>query len=86
MYRIQTANRRVEKEIARLEKPARERVVRAIKSLEQQPRPANARQLAGNLKGVWRIRVGSYRVLYDIDDQQKTIVLLAVLHRREAYR
>ena len=86
MYHIQTANRRVEKEIARLEKQTRQRVIQAIKSLEKQPRPPGARQLAGQMKGAWRIRVGSYRVLYDIDDQQNIVIILAVLHRREAYR
>jgi mRNA-degrading endonuclease RelE of RelBE toxin-antitoxin system len=41
--------------------------------------------LGGEMRGAWRIRVGDYRVLYDIDDQGLVIVL-AVLHRREAYR
>ena len=86
MYQIWTANRRVEKDIANLETSMRNRVVAALQQLADEPRPAGARMLAGNVKGAWRIRIGNYRVLYDIDDVQKTVVILAVLHRREAYR
>jgi len=42
--------------------------------------------LGGEMRGAWRIRVGDYRVLYDIDDDQGWVIVLAVLHRREAYR
>jgi mRNA interferase RelE/StbE len=41
--------------------------------------------LGGKLRGAWRIRVGSYRILYDIDDDEHAVIILAVLHRREAY-
>jgi mRNA interferase RelE/StbE len=38
------------------------------------------------MRGAWRIRVEDHRVIYDIDDDRREVVLLAVLHRREAYR
>ena len=40
----------------------------------------------GAMRGAWRIRVGDYRVVYDVDDAQQLVVILAVLHRREVYR
>ena len=86
MYRIVTSSRRVEKEIADLPSDVRGRVVTAIKNLAGEPRPDGVRKLSGELKGAWRVRIGDYRVLYDIDDERQLITLLAVLHRREAYR
>ena len=86
MYQVKTASRRVEKEIAALPHQMRGRVIRAIRKLLGDPRPQGARKLAGEMRGAWRIRVGNYRVLYDIDDDQRLVTILAVLHRREAYR
>lgn len=86
MYRIRTASRRVEKEIADLPGEVRQRVVQAICNLVGDPRPQGARKLVGEMRGAWRIRVGSYRVIYDVDDGQQLVVILAVLHRREAYQ
>ena len=40
----------------------------------------------GAMRGAWRMRVGDYRVIYDVDDAQQLVVILAVLHRREVYR
>jgi mRNA interferase RelE/StbE len=74
MYQIETASHRVEKEISTLPRRARERVIQG------------ARKLSGEMRGAWRIRVGDYRVIYDIDDDQRMVTILAVLHRREAYR
>lgn len=86
MYQVKTASRRVEKEIADLPRGMRERVIEAIRKLGEDPRPRGARKLAGEMRGAWRIRVGDYRVLYDVDDQEQVVIILAVLHRREAYR
>jgi len=42
--------------------------------------------MMGEMRGAWRIRVGDYRVIYDVDDDERLVIILAVLHRREAYR
>ena len=86
MHRAETASRRVEKEIANLPGGMRERIIRAIRKLVENPRPQGARKLMGAMSGAWRIRVGDYRVIYDVDDAQQLVVILAVLHRREVYR
>ena len=86
MYQTKTASRRVEKEMTSLPHQMRKRVIQAIRKLSKDPRPHGARKLSGEMRGAWRIRVGDYRVLYDIDDDQRLVIILAVLHRREAYR
>jgi len=86
VHRVKTASRRVEKEIANLPGGVRERIIRAIRKLAENPRPQGARKLMGAMRGAWRIRVGDYRVIYDADDAQQLVVILAVLHRRDVYR
>jgi len=86
VYQVKAASRRVEKEIAALPHQIRDRVIQAIRKLSDDPRPRGARKLGGEMRGAWRIRVGDYRVLYDIEDDQGLVIVLAVLHRREAYR
>jgi mRNA interferase RelE/StbE len=86
MYQIETASRRVEKEISTLPRRTRERVIQAIRKLSDDPRHQGTRKLSGEMPGAWRIRVGDYRVIYDIDDDQRIVTILAALHRREAYR
>jgi mRNA interferase RelE/StbE len=60
------------------------RIDAKILSLAGNPRPAGCKKLKG-LRDVWRIRVGSYRVLYGIEDTKKVVTILAVGHRRQIY-
>jgi mRNA interferase RelE/StbE len=55
-----------------------------ILKLRENPRPPGCKKLRG--RGGWRMRVGSYRVVYEIDDGQRTIVIQDVAHRRDVYR
>ncbi len=86
MYDIILADRKVEKALDDLPGPLFDRVKEAILSLEETPRRKGAKKLKGKLKGVWRIRAGDYRILYDIDDEGNIVVILDILHRRRAYR
>ena len=61
------------------------RIVQAIDSLEDDPRPAGAVALHGG-DGVLRIRVGDYRILYTVDDKVLTVLVVTIGHRREVYR
>jgi mRNA interferase RelE/StbE len=54
-----------------------------IDSLSQTPRPPDAKKLKG---GGYLLRVGVYRVLYDIDDKEQKVTIYRIKHRREAYR
>ena len=48
-------------------------------------RPHNSKKLSGG-GSRWRIRVGDYRILYEIDDPQKVVKVYRIAHRREVYR
>jgi mRNA interferase RelE/StbE len=61
------------------------RIVPRIKALANNPRPAGCHKLAGS-KNDWRIRIGDYRVVYEIDDARKRVKIFRVRHRREVYR
>ncbi len=63
----------------------RQRVVEAIASLSDDPRPQGVEKLSGT-KGRYRIRVGDWRVVYAIEDQVLTVFVVKVGHRREVYR
>ena len=77
--------RSARKELERL--PAREvgRIFAKIEDLASEPRPEGYRKLAGP-GATWRIRVGVYRVLYAVDDDARVVDIIAVRHRRDAYR
>lgn len=53
-------------------------------SLRENPRPPGVRKLKGNREG-WRIRVGDYRVVYQIDDERRIVSIVRVRHRRDIY-
>lgn len=76
--------RSAEKELDALPKSMRERIVRRLLSLEEDPRPPGSKKLQGEES--YRLRVGDYRALYTIDDQTRIVTVYAVGHRREVYR
>lgn len=59
------------------------RIKRVLKRLSDNPRPRGCKKLT-NRPG-WRLRIGTYRILYDIDDQTQKIVILDIGHRRDIY-
>lgn len=73
------------RQVRKLLKPVRTRVLAAISALADDPRPAGARKLAGE-DIAWRIRVGDYRVIYDVVDQALTVTVVRASHRRNVYR
>lgn len=77
--------RRAQKELAKLPTDSYEGVKEAIQTLGENPRPAcGCTKLTG--REGWRIRVGDYRVVYEIDDKGRTLTILHVGHRRDVYR
>ena len=84
MYEV-LVERRAERDLNRLLPDLFERIISAIKSLADNPRHAGSRKLTGS-ENDWRIRVGDYRVLYEIDDPAQAVRVMRVRHRREAYR
>ena len=61
------------------------RIIPHIKALAENPRPSSCRKLTGS-KNDWRIRIGDYRVLYEIDEKANAVRIMRVRHRREVYR
>jgi mRNA interferase RelE/StbE len=76
--------RRAQKELADLPEDSYARVRDAVQALVEEPRPSGCKKLKG--REGWRIRVGDYRVIYDIDDDEKTILVVHIGHRRDVYR
>ena len=75
----------VQKQISNLPSQIRNRVIEKIQSLVQEPRPSDVVKLKGSGKE-YRIRIGDYRVRYEIDDSSQIIKLLQCKHRRDVYR
>jgi mRNA interferase RelE/StbE len=84
MYRLEISNH-AERDLNRLPTVVFERIVPEIRALAANPRPHGCAKLAGS-KSDYRIRVGHYRVLYEIADHVRIVRILRVRHRREAYR
>lgn len=72
------------RQIKKLPRAAQARVLDAIVELEDEPRPRGARKLAGD-EAAWRIRVGDYRVIYEVLDSMLTVTVVRAGHRREVY-
>jgi mRNA interferase RelE/StbE len=72
-----------QREIRSLDHLIRERVIKALRTL-QDPRPSGCLKLAGS-SNLWRIRVGDWRILYEISDNEREVSILGVRHRSRAY-
>ena len=77
-------SRRAGKVVTSLEKPLRRRILAAIDALADDPRPPGCKKLVG--QDGWRIRVGDYRIVYEIRDQVLLVIVVDVGHRSEIYR
>lgn len=86
MCRVYHADKKVGTTLERLAPPMRDRIEEAITELEKDPRPPGTRMLSGKLREAWRLRVGDYRILYDIEDQKRQVFILDIGHRGEVYR
>lgn len=84
MYRV-LLERAAEKDLARLSTQVHARVVEVIRGLAVNPRPAGCRKLSVG-QNDWRVRVGDYRVIYEIADVIRVVRVNRVRHRREVYR
>jgi len=83
-YRIEVSAT-AEKQIRKLSREDQIRVLRAIRPLAVEPTPPGARKVRG-YDDVFRIRVGTYRVLYRVQGRRLLIIILKIGHRREIYR
>lgn len=73
-----------QKALAKLPQQDYQRVINAINNLASNPRPSGCKKMKGF--PTWRIRVGVYRVIYEISDKKLIITVVDVGHRKEIYR
>ncbi|MDK9700602.1 MAG: type II toxin-antitoxin system RelE/ParE family toxin [bacterium] len=74
-----------ERDLNRLPAPIVRRLIPEIRSLTENPKPHGSRKIIGS-KNSWRIRIGDYRVIYEIDEINQSILIQIVNHRKDAYR
>jgi mRNA interferase RelE/StbE len=74
-----------DRELRKLSRELQLRLRPRIDALETNPRAPGAKKLAGR-ENLWRIRVGDYRVVYEIHDRILVVLIVRIAHRREAYR
>ena len=72
------------KELDDIPKKDLQKITQKIRDLSENPRPHGCQKLSGEKK--YRIRQGDYRVIYSIDDDRLTVLVVKVAHRREVYR
>ncbi|MEW5988529.1 MAG: type II toxin-antitoxin system RelE/ParE family toxin [Chloroflexota bacterium] len=73
------------KEFRGLDAKQQRRISDTLRQLTENPRPPGAKKLTGS-KSDWRVRVGDYRILYEVDDTAAHITVWRIAHRREVYR
>jgi mRNA interferase RelE/StbE len=76
--------RSVRKSLDRLPDLVVTRILSRLSELETNPRPADVKKLKG--RDAWRIRVGDYRVIYEIHSRVMQVIVVTVGHRRDVYR
>jgi mRNA interferase RelE/StbE len=82
-YEVEFA-KSAQKEMRKLTPATATRVAAAIGQLCHSPRKGSVRPMVGSTS--WRLRVGDYRVIYDIHDKKLVILVIKIKHRREVYR
>lgn len=83
-YRIEFT-RAAGKDLDRIAPPGRNRIIRKTMELARNPRPAGVKKLAG-ADDLYRIRVGNYRVIYQVRDKIVTVTVVRIGHRRDVYK
>ncbi len=81
MYRVEAPSSRIKRELKRTPGAIRPRLVAAIRALAEDPRPDGIRQLEPD---VYRLRVGQYRVIYKVLDDEQLVLIGRVTRRGEA--
>ncbi|MFZ1308326.1 MAG: type II toxin-antitoxin system RelE/ParE family toxin [Candidatus Microthrix subdominans] len=83
-YDVQVS-RRAAQAIGRLPRKEQRRVQAAIELLAGEPRPPGCVAMSGEAS-VYRVRVGSYRIVYEVVDRRLVVLVVRVGHRRDVYR
>ena len=74
----------VQKQLSDLPKNQRDRLITDIRLLAEVPCPSGVKNLKG-YENIYRIRVGDYRVIYEVKDQEMLVLIISNVHSRDAY-
>jgi mRNA interferase RelE/StbE len=72
------------RDLRKLDQADRRRIVARIAGLADDPRPDGCRKLSGH-HSLYRIRVGDFRIVYQVEDQKLVVLIAAVANRRDVY-
>ncbi len=72
-------------DLARLDKPVAQRILKKVRWLSENFEVITPESLTGQWQGVFKLRVGDYRVLYTLERERQQIIVRFVRHRREVY-
>ncbi len=84
MYRVRLS-RQAQRDLDRLPEEIWLRIEAALRELKEPARPHGSAKIRGS-SDTYRIRIGDYRAICDVDDAERSVMVLRVQHRREAYR
>lgn len=77
----------VERTLGKLDKQTAKRIVRKLRQIAQLDNPRQlGKALTGNLSGLWRYRVGDWRIICYLEDAELVVLVIDVDHRRQVYR
>ena len=76
--------RAAQRQLGKIDQKRRPRIYGAIRKLADSPRPPGTKKLSG--RPAWRIRIGSYRIIYEIHDDRLLVLVVAIGDRKEIYR
>jgi len=74
----------VQKQLENLIQTERTKIILVLKQIAEDPRPSGIKKLKGYEKN-YRVRVGDYRIIYEIKDRELIVLVLSVSHRKDAY-
>jgi mRNA interferase RelE/StbE len=78
-------SRRAQKDLRKLAPKQRNKIVAQVEALAEDPFPPGRKKLKGQHGDYWRIRVGDYRVIYEVEQDDLVVLVLRALDRKEAY-
>ena len=76
--------RAAQKQLAKIDRQAQSRIIDSMRVLVADPRPSGCKKLSG--RPAWRIRIGAYRVIYEIHDDRLVVLVVSIGSRKDVYR